>query len=271
MGALVVSRRTLRWIARIGFIGRGLVFLILGALALWAALGGATQPVGTAGALNRVISQPAGALLALVIAVGLLCFAALRAVEAASDVYHYGDDWRGIAQRASLGAAGIFYTALGIAGASIVLSGRYAPNNDQQVRDWTAWTLGMPFGPWLVGIAGAVVVAIGIGLGVAGLSGKFKTRLRLDEKGGRVVTALGIVGFLARSLVFVLIGSFLIFAAFTADPSHAQGFGGALRALRDQPYGNLLLFTAAAGLLAFGVFGVAEAYYGRAARLGAAR
>jgi len=271
MAAMVVSRPTLRWIARIGFIGRGIVFLILGGLALWAALGGGTQPVGTSGALNRVISQPAGALLALAIAIGLLCFAALRVVEAVSDVYDYGDDWHGIAQRASLGAAGIFYTGLGIAAASIVLAGRYAPNNDQQVRDWTAWALSMPFGAWLVGIAGGITVVIGLGLATAGLRGKFKTRLRLHEKGGRVVTLLGVIGFLARSVVFVLIGSFLIFAAFTADPKHAQGFGGALRALRDQPYGNVLLITAAAGLLAFGIFGVAEAHYGRAARLGTAR
>jgi hypothetical protein len=268
MEELVVSRPALRWIARIGFLGRGIVFLILGGLALWAALGGGTQPVGTSGALNRVISQPAGALLALAIAIGLLCFAALRVVEAVSDVYDYGDDWHGLAQRASLGAAGVFYTALGIAAASIVLAGRYAPNNDQQVRDWTAWALRMPFGAWLVGIAGAIIVAVGLGLAIAGLRGKFKTRLRLHEKGGRFVTVLGVIGFLARSVVFVMIGSFLIFAAFSADPNQAQGFGGALRALRDQPYGDLLLFTAAAGLLAFGIFGVAEAHYGRATRLG---
>jgi hypothetical protein len=36
----VVSKRALVWIARIGFVGRGLVFLLLGALALWAVLTG---------------------------------------------------------------------------------------------------------------------------------------------------------------------------------------------------------------------------------------
>src|SRR5581483_4439864 len=168
----VVSKRALVWIARIGFVGRGLVFLLLGALALWSGLTGDARPVGASGAMNIVLSGPAGRALALAVAVGLLCFAALRIVEAIDDVYGYGDDLRGVAQRASLGFAGLFYTALGIAAASIVLGGGYAPDNDVQVRDWTAWTLSAPLGEWLVGAAGVVVACIGIGLAVAGSGGR---------------------------------------------------------------------------------------------------
>lgn len=263
-----LSQRAFTWIARIGFVGRGVVFLILGGLALAAALSGNSRPVGTAGALNKVTSIPAGSLLALIIALCLLCFAALRVIEAADDVYAYGDDLRGLARRAALGLAGLFYAVVGLAGTSIVLAGRYAPSNDQTVRDWTAWALSMPLGRWLVGVTGAVILSIGIGLAAAGLRGKFKRRLRLWEKGSTLVTLLGAVGFLARSLVFILIGAFLMFAAIQARPDDAQGFGGALNALRGQPYGDILLFAAAAGLVAFGIFGVAEAYYGRAAQSG---
>jgi hypothetical protein len=254
------------WIARIGFVGRGVVFLILGGLAVAAALNGSTRPVGTGGALNAVVSEPAGSLLALIITLCLLCFAALRAIEAGDDVYDYGDDLHGIARRTALGLAGVFYAVIGFAGMSIVLAGHYAPDNDQTVRDWTAWALGIPLGRWLVGLAGAVIVSIGLGLAAAGLARNFKRRLRLREKGSTLVAVLGAIGFLARSVVFVMIGAFLIFAAIHARPDEAQGFGGALNALRSQPYGNILLFAAAAGLVAFGIFGVAEAYYGRAAR-----
>jgi hypothetical protein len=260
----VISKRALVWIARIGFIGRGLVFLLLGALALWSALTGDARPVGTSGAMNIVLSEPAGRVFALAVAAGLLCFAALRIVEAIDDVYGYGDDLRGLAQRASLGFAGLFYTGLGIAAASIVLSGEYAPDNDVQVRDWTAWALSAPLGQWLVAAAGVVVASIGIGLAAAGFGARFKTRLMQWKDGSRLVMLLGAVGFVARSVVFILIGCFLIFAAWEADPRQAEGFGGALRTLHHLPYGNALLLAAAAGLVAFGLFGVAEARYGRA-------
>ena len=119
--------------------GAGWCFCCLGALALWSAVTGDTHPVGTSGAMNIVLSEPAGRALALAVAIGLLCFAVLRIIEAVDDVYGYGGDLGGIAQRASLGFSGLFYTALGIAAASIVLGGGYAPDNEAQVRDSTAW------------------------------------------------------------------------------------------------------------------------------------
>lgn len=261
----VVSKRALVWIARVGFVGRGVVFLLLGVLTLWAALTG-DRPVGTSGVMNIVLSEPAGRAFALAVAIGLLCFAALRIVEAIDDVHGYGGDWRGIAQRASLGCAGLFYIALGLAAASIVLGGGYAPDNDVAVRDWTAWALRVPLGEWLVGAAGVVIAAVGVGLAAAGFGGRFKTRLMQWKEGSRFVMLLGAAGFVARSVVFVLIGCFLIFAAWESDPRQATGFGGALRALRHLPYGHVLLLAAAAGLLAFGLFGIAEARYGRAAQ-----
>jgi hypothetical protein len=200
----------------------------------------------------------------LAVAVGLLCFAALRIVEAIDDVYGYGGDLRGIAQRASLGFAGIFYTGFGIAAASIVLGGGYAPDNEAQVRDWTAWALSAPLGEWLVGATGIVIACVGVGLAVAGLGGRFKARLMQWKDGSRLVVLLGTLGFVARSVVFVLIGCFLVFAAWRSDPRQAEGFGGALRTLHNLPYGNALLLAAAAGLLAFGLYGIAEAGYGRA-------
>jgi hypothetical protein len=262
----LVSRRALVWIARIGFVGRGVVFLILGAAALAAAVSHQTQPIGTAGAMNAVVSQPAGGALGLVIAVGVFCFAALRLIEAFQDIYDYGDDWHGWLQRGALAAAGVFYLGVGLLGASIVLTGQYATDEDVQVRDWTAWALSFPSGEWLVAIAGVIVAGVGIGLAVAGIRKKFAGRLRRSEEGSRIVIAMGVIGFLARSVVFVLIGCFLIFAAWRANPNEAEGFGGALQTLRAEPYGNILLIAAAAGLLVFGAFGVAEARYGLAAK-----
>ena len=62
-------------------------------------------------------------------------------------------------------------------------------------------------------------------------------------------------------MVFVLIGGFLILAAVHSSSAEAKGLGGALQVLRAQPYGWVLLALTAAGLFAFGLFGLVQARY----------
>ena len=53
--------------------------------------------------------------------------------------------------------------------------------------------------------------------------------------------------------------------ALDSNSREAKGFAGALRLIQHQPHGSLLLGITAAGLLAFGIYGVAEATFGRIA------
>jgi hypothetical protein len=145
--------------------------------------------------------------------------------------------------------------------ASIVLGWDIVRGSDESMRGWTAWLLGQPGGDWIVAIAGVITAATGVGLAVSGCLASFERRVRVEQKPGPYVEALGMAGFVARSIVFVLIGSFLVFAAITADPQKAEGFGGALRTVQGQPYGDVLLGIMAIGLLAFGLFGVSEAVF----------
>jgi Domain of Unknown Function (DUF1206) len=78
-----------------------------------------------------------------------------------------------------------------------------------------------------------------------------------------LVTALGRFGFVARSVVFTMIGLFLVYAAFDSNAREAKGFAGALRLIQQQAYGSILLGVTAAGLLAFGIYEVAEGAFGR--------
>jgi hypothetical protein len=71
---------------------------------------------------------------------------------------------------------------------------------------------------------------------------------------------LGKVGFAARSVIFVLIGGFLIFAAAKHNPQDAEGFAGALRILKQQTFGSILLSMTAVGMMCFGLFGMGEAF-----------
>jgi hypothetical protein len=74
---------------------------------------------------------------------------------------------------------------------------------------------------------------------------------------------LSSLGLLARFVVFGLIGSFLVKAAWEHDPKEAIGLDGALRKVIQASYGPVLLTIVAGGLLCYALFCFAESRYRR--------
>jgi hypothetical protein len=107
------------------------------------------------------------------------------------------------------------------------------------------------------------IAAVGVGIGIKGCSGEFKRRLELKKSERRLIMALGRFGFVARSVVFVMIGLFLLYAAADSNSREATGLAGVLLLIQQQTYGSLLLGVTAAGLFGFGIYEVAEAAFGR--------
>ena len=145
----------------------------------------------------------------------------------------------------------------------MALGRRSGQGEDQSAQDWTAWLLDKPFGQWLVGLVGLVVIGTGIAFALRAWRGRVTDHLALDADTRRWAVPLGRLGFAARGLVFVLMGGFLVLAALHSNSSEVKGLGGALQSLRSQPYGWVLLGITAAGLFAFGVFGLVQARYRR--------
>ena len=130
----------------------------------------------------------------------------------------------------------------------------------------TAKVLGWPGGQALVVIAGLVVIAIGIGLTIRGLKTDFEKHLdtgRMSRRTFEAVRRLGQVGYVARGIVFALVGIFVIKAAMDHQPGKAEGFDVALKSVAEAPFGQFLLMAAALGLVCFGAYCVAEARYRR--------
>jgi uncharacterized protein DUF1206 len=73
-----------------------------------------------------------------------------------------------------------------------------------------------------------------------------------------VVKLLGTVGTTARGVVIALAGVLVIDAAVRYKPAQSGGIDKALLTLRGQPFGVALMLAAALGLLAFGLYGLAE-------------
>ncbi|WP_019904918.1 DUF1206 domain-containing protein [Methylobacterium sp. 77] len=259
-----LGRNTIERLARMGFGARGIVYCIVGGLALLAALGRGGSTGDSESAIRWVFLGPFGAILVGLIALGLFGFATWRLVESITDADRNGTSAKGLVIRAASFGSGIVAAGLGITAASLALGlGRRASGGDGGLQDWTAWLLDKPFGPWLVGLVGLGIVGGGIAFLVKAAKGKVTERLSLDEAHCRWVKPLGQFGYAARGIAFLIIGGFVVVAAWYQASSEVKGLAGAFSALRAQPYGSLLLGIVAAGHLAFGVFGLIQARYRR--------
>jgi hypothetical protein len=258
----VARSRAFEVLARGGFVARGLVYGLVGVLAVKLALGDGGKATNQQGALETVARQPFGHLLVLLIAVGLGGYALWRLVRA---FLGRGPEDGGDSAVDRIGGfgSGLVYAILCATAVKILLGAGAGGGN---VSKGTAGVLGWPGGQWLVGLAGVVLLGIGGYQGYRGFSRDF-----LDESkvGGaregvrRFVVAAGVVGHLARMVVFGLVGVFLVRAALDYQPRKAVGLGGALSRLLQQPAGPALLGVVAAGLVAFAVYSISDARYHR--------
>jgi hypothetical protein len=247
--------------ARLGHAARGVVYCLVGGLALLAAIGSGGQTGGSASALRTLLGQPFGRILLGAIALGMAGFAAWRFVEAITDADRRGTEWKGLAIRGGHLIGGVIALGLAASAAGLALGRGGGSGDDSAARDWTAWLMAQPLGPWLVGLVGLGVAGAGIAFAIKAWRGKVTEHLACSADVARWAVPMGRLGFAARGIVFLVIGGFLVAAALHSRAAQARGLGGALDALAAQPFGWILLAVTAAGLFAFGAFSIVEARY----------
>ena len=255
-------------LGRLGLVAKGVLYAVVGILAIKVALGGREQSPDREGALQTIAQQPFGKGLLVLLAVGLAGYALWQLARGLLDREGEGEDPKGLAKRGSAFARGIWYGALAVLTAERVVSagsgsGGGGGSKEQQT---TAGVFDMPLGRYLVYAAGLAFLGAGAFNGYRALAGKFKKKLKTAEMSDAEeasATALGVLGHLARAVVFALIGLFLFRAAWEFDPKEARGLDGALMELSQQTYGGLLLGAVAVGLMAYALFCFVEARYRR--------
>jgi hypothetical protein len=255
----------LQRLARAGLAARGLLYVVVGVLALQVARGQEAR-ADKQGALQAVVRQPFGRVLVLLLAVGFAGYAAWRFVEAAVGPRDEDDPRKAAVKRVGYLLRAGLYTFFSASAVKLFIWANKAATSQQKEADWTARVLNWPGGTWLVQAAGVVAIGSGLYVGWRGLSGKFRKRLKSVEMGRaeRVwIRGVGAIGMVARMLVTTMIGVFLIAAARDHDPGQAVGIDGALKRLADRSYGPVLLVVVAFGLGAYGLYSFAEARYRR--------
>ncbi|KQP76525.1 hypothetical protein ASF41_01670 [Methylobacterium sp. Leaf111] len=256
---LTLGHNTIERVARFGYGARGIVYCIVGGLAVLAAIGQGGRAGDSESALRWVLAGPFGVVLVGLIAAGLLGFAVWRFIEGLTDADRRGTSLKGLTVRLAHLLSAAIYTGLAITAASLALGlGR---GGGDAAQDWTAWLLAKPFGLWLVGLIGLGVMGGGVAFLVKAFKGDVTDRLKLDADHCRWAKPVGQFGYTARGVAFLIIGGFFIAAAWYQASSEVKGLAGAFAALRAQPYGWVLLAIVAAGHFAFGAFGLIQARF----------
>jgi hypothetical protein len=258
-GDELAHAKTFGWLARAGLVARGVVYLVIGVLALELALGQGGKATNQTGALKTIAGQSFGELLLIVLAIGLAGYSLWRLLRAA--VGHGAEQQDSTGDRIAALASGIAYGILCITAIKILTESGAGSGTPKEatggVLDWTGGTV-------IVAIAGAIMIGVAAYQAYKGLAKKFLEDANTEEMSEGVrkgYTALGVFGHVSRAVVFALIGYGLIKAAVDYNPKQAIGLDGALRELADASYGPVLLAAVAIGLSGFAVYSMVDARY----------
>jgi len=255
--------REFEWLARAGLVARGVVYGIVGILALKLAVGSGGKATTQRGALMSIAHEPFGKALLIATAVGLAGYALWRLVRAG--VGHGTEQNDSGLQRVAGVASGLAYAALCVTAVKI-LTGASSSGGSNSPKQTTGGVLGWTGGTVIVGVVGAILIGVALFQGYKGVSKKFLDDSKIREMSREVkrgFTAIGVFGHLARMVVFGLIGYGLLKAAIDYDPRKAIGLDGALNKLSHNAYGPFLLGVVAAGLIGFALYSIADARYAK--------
>jgi len=262
--ATAAAEPWLERLGRVGFAAKGIVYLVIGVLAIRAAFDTGGETSGPQGALATIAQQPIGRTLLWVVAAGLVGYALWRFVQAIRDTDGKGTDAKGLVFRVGYAVSGVIHVSLALAAARIARGG--AANDGAQQRDLTAELMSQPAGTWLVVLVGLVVLGVAVQQFRRAYTASFQKHLRsgeMDADEERWAVISGRVGYAARGVTFAIIGTFLAIAGWRADPSQAKGLGEALQTLEAQPFGPALLALVGLGLVCYAVFQLVLARYRR--------
>jgi hypothetical protein len=246
--------RLIEVLMRLGIGARGVVHLVIGALATRGLFG---RPGAFAADSQEAIHVIGfiGVTPLVVLAFGLVGYAIWRIVQAVSDSDRKGRSVYGLLTRIGYAVSGLSYGVLAPFAIKLAI-GLHVDDAPDPTRAWAYSVMSRPEGRWLVGIVGVIICYSAFAQAREAVRAVF--REDYDETAGpvmrQILTATGRFGLFARSLVFAIMGYYLVRGALRIDPSEVRGAGASLAILREQPYGAWAFAITSVGLLSYALF-----------------
>jgi hypothetical protein len=250
--------------AKFGYMAKGVVYSLIGIMAAIAAFGsGSSKDAGKTDAFKLLLDQPMGKVLVFTVALGLVGYVAWRMIEAIKDPHHHGNEVKGIITRIGYGLSAAAYLGVSIYAFKLIFATQDSGGGTQKAL--VDKILDQSWGPWAIGIVGIILVGKGIQQILKSLSGKYRKEVesgRIDSRYREILVKTGGVGYIARGIVWGVIG-YLFFRG--AVDQNANGTGGTGEALSflEKGFGEWVLGLVAIGLVCYGAFKILEGLYRR--------
>jgi len=255
------NHKALDVLARSGFAVMALLHVIIGAIAIAIAFGhpGEAEPTG---AIAQLADNTWGPVVMWACVASCLGLSLWQASEATLRARSLPRKER-LSKLISSGFLAIAYGSVGLTFAGFALGQR--SDSGDNTRDFSASLMDNPLGPWVLGALGLTILGIGIYFVVKGLRRGFKEELFHFEgtRRGRLIDSLGVIGHVAKGIALDLTGLLFIIAAAKHRADESTGLDGSLKALQDHPFGPTLLVAIGAGFIAYGIFALIRARFGR--------
>lgn len=250
------SKEVLDKVARIGYAAKGIVYGLIGILAVQTALGLGGETSDAKGVLKEVSQAPFGMILLALIALGLASYVVWRIIESLLDPGDKGTSLKGIAIRIGYFGSGIIYSSIVFAAIKILI-GSSSGGGGQEKQQAAATVMSQPYGKWLIILGGCFGIGAGLYQLYKGVKKKFLKHFSKGELGSKEMNILvfsGIAGLCSRFVVFTIIGIFLINAGINHNPQQAGGIEQAMIEILNKPFGPIMLGVVAAGVFCYGIF-----------------
>lgn len=249
-------------LARLGYAAKGTLYLVIGFYAGLAVLGAGGGTGGTREAILTIARQPFGVFLLILLGIGLCGHVLWRLTQAFADPERKGRGAKGLVRRLGMLLSGVIYLTLAFVTAELILSGSSGGGSSPEQR--SATLMSYPGGLYILGLVGLGFIAVGLYQMWRAYQVSFRKHWKthtMSERQIRVATLAGRIGLPARAVVFIIVGLFLIIAAWTANPNEARGMDGALLTLAGQPFGRWLLGAVALGMICYGCYCFCNAWF----------
>jgi len=259
------SNPWLEFFERAGYVVRGVLYSVMGLLALGLALGRGGIATDQTGSLIVLSSIPFGKVVVVAFVIGLVPYSLWGFVRAVFDPLHRGHDAPGVAERLGFAWSGFAYGAMVIFALQLLAGGGKSPTHDS-TQSTIASILSMPAGEWATVGIGAVALGVGLGQFVEAYAAVFKKdlkRMQMAKAEKKIVDGLGRLGFISRGITFTLVGWFVLQGGLHRDASLVHGYGGVFVFLLSQPFGRVVLAAVALGFIALGLHSLACARWMR--------